>query len=84
MPHSLFIQRTSCRAAYSYSGYQPTSRIRFHEGLQDFWPSNTRKKDNGTRLIVKALQPHVIDAEVSTGPSKGKRVFLPRINMDCS
>ena len=23
---------------------------------------------NGTRLIVKELQPHVIDAEVSTGP----------------
>ena len=33
---------------------------------------------NGTRLIVRQLQPHVIDAEVSSGPSAGTRVFLPR------
>jgi ATP-dependent DNA helicase PIF1 len=34
---------------------------------------------NGTRLIVKAFQGNVIDAEIIGGQHSGKRVFLPRI-----
>lgn len=34
---------------------------------------------NGTRLIVRALQHHVIDAEIAVGRHRGTRVFIPRI-----
>ena len=34
---------------------------------------------NGTRLIVKALKPHVIEATIITGCDKNKDVFIPRI-----
>lgn len=33
---------------------------------------------NGTRLIVKQLMSRLIDCEVLTGSTKGKRVFIPR------
>jgi ATP-dependent DNA helicase PIF1 len=33
---------------------------------------------NGTRLIVVRLMQHIIDAEIATGPDKGRRVFIPR------
>ncbi len=36
---------------------------------------------NGTRLIVKRFQQHVIDAEILTGSHLGKRVFIPRIRI---
>ena len=36
---------------------------------------------NGTRLIVIDLQPRFIEAEVATGPLKGKRTFIPRLNI---
>ncbi|KAL6603039.1 hypothetical protein ACP70R_043400 [Stipagrostis hirtigluma subsp. patula] len=36
---------------------------------------------NGTRLVVKAFQENVIDAEIIEGQHAGKRVFLPRIPM---
>ncbi|GFS92702.1 ATP-dependent DNA helicase [Trichonephila clavipes] len=34
---------------------------------------------NGTRLIVKKLMQHVIQATVLTGCAKGEDVFIPRI-----
>ncbi|KAL7610033.1 hypothetical protein Lser_V15G12599 [Lactuca serriola] len=34
---------------------------------------------NGTRLICRAFQRNVIDAEIVVGQHAGKRVFLPRI-----
>jgi ATP-dependent DNA helicase PIF1 len=34
---------------------------------------------NGTRLIVVKLMQHIIDAEIVTGPDKGRRVFIPRL-----
>nr|KAJ0186885.1 hypothetical protein LSAT_V11C900499170 [Lactuca sativa] len=34
---------------------------------------------NGTRLICRAFQQNIIDAEISVGQHAGKRVFLPRI-----
>ena len=36
---------------------------------------------NGTRLIVRKFQRHVIDAEILTGSHLGKRVFIPWIRM---
>ncbi|XP_065645258.1 ATP-dependent DNA helicase PIF1-like [Hydra vulgaris] len=36
---------------------------------------------NGTRMKVCALQNSYIDAEVLTGVSGGKRVFIPRIQL---
>ena len=36
---------------------------------------------NGTRLIVRGFQRHVIDAEILTGSHLGKRVFIPRIRI---
>jgi len=35
---------------------------------------------NGTRLIINDLKPHVILAEVITGPSSGRNVFIHRID----
>ncbi|XP_013793520.1 uncharacterized protein LOC106477513, partial [Limulus polyphemus] len=34
---------------------------------------------NGTRLIIKALQPHVIEAQIQTSCGKGEDTFIPRI-----
>lgn len=34
---------------------------------------------NGTRLIVRALSPHVIQAEIVTGAFIGRNVLIPRI-----
>jgi len=34
---------------------------------------------NGTRFIVIQLMQHVIEAKVATGPTKGQRVFIPRL-----
>ncbi len=36
---------------------------------------------NGTRLIVVKLMQHIIDAEIATGPDKGRCVFIPRLNI---
>ena len=37
---------------------------------------------NGTKLVVKKLMLHVIEATILTeGPSAGKDVFIPRIPM---
>jgi len=36
---------------------------------------------NGTRLIVVKLMQHIIDAEIVTGADKGRRIFIPRLNI---
>jgi ATP-dependent DNA helicase PIF1 len=36
---------------------------------------------NGTRLIVVKLMQHIIDAEIAIGPDKGRRVFIPCLNI---
>jgi len=36
---------------------------------------------HGTRLIMVKLMQHIIDAEIATGPDKGRRVFIPRFNI---
>jgi ATP-dependent DNA helicase PIF1 len=37
---------------------------------------------NGTRLLVTALRPRVIQAVILTGRHRGQSVFLPRISLD--
>ena len=34
---------------------------------------------NGTRLIIKQLGSHVIEATIMTGQAKGENIFIPRI-----
>ncbi len=36
---------------------------------------------NGTRLIVVKLMQHIIDAEIATGPDKGRRILIPYLNI---
>ena len=36
---------------------------------------------NGTRLIITRLKTQVIEAKITTGPYKDKKVFIPRIDM---
>ncbi len=36
---------------------------------------------NGIRLIVVKLIQHIIDAEITTGPDKGRRVFIPHLSI---
>ena len=37
---------------------------------------------NGTRLCIKSLMPHVIEATILTGCAKGEDVFIQRIPTD--
>ena len=37
---------------------------------------------HGTRLIVKRLLTHIIDAEIKDGMSKRQTVFIHRIGLD--
>jgi hypothetical protein len=39
---------------------------------------------NGTRLVVRAADKHIIDAEILNGTHAGDRVFIPRIMMSLS
>ncbi|CAM1292594.1 Uncharacterised protein r2_g174 [Pycnogonum litorale] len=34
---------------------------------------------NGTRLIVKKMMTHLLEAQIMTGPGKNETVFIPRI-----
>lgn len=36
---------------------------------------------NGTRLVVKKLHNHLIEATILVGPHKGEDVFIPRIRL---
>ncbi len=36
---------------------------------------------NGTRLTMVKLMQHIIDAEIVTGPDKGKRIFILRLSI---
>ena len=37
---------------------------------------------NGTRLVIRSMMDHVLDAQILTGSRKGGRVFIPRIWLD--
>ena len=67
----------------SVNGIAP-HRLKLCNGMVIMLLRNMDKKlglCNGSRLIVRQLQPHVIEAEVITGQHAGKRVFIPRIDM---
>ena len=36
---------------------------------------------NGTRLIIKAMHEHVIEAEIVTGSHAGERTLIPRLRL---
>ena len=60
----------------------PPHKLRLVEGMIIMLLRNMNKKlglCNGSRLVVRRLQPNVIEAEVLTGQHAGRRVFIPRI-----
>jgi len=68
MPHSLFIQRTSWRATYSCRGYHPTSRTKFHNGVEDLRPSRIRKKDmQPSSCCPQGSHPYSHERQYHTG-----------------
>jgi ATP-dependent DNA helicase PIF1 len=65
----------------------PPHKLSLKEGaiimlLRNMGPS--RGLCNGTRLIIRKMHTHIIEAEILTGTSKGQIVFLPRIKMSPS
>ncbi|KAL4585914.1 hypothetical protein LXL04_010541 [Taraxacum kok-saghyz] len=73
--------------AKSTSGGLPPHYLRLKVGcpvilLRNIDPGNGLC--NGTRLICRSFQPHVIDAEIAVGQHAGKMVFLPRIPLSPS
>ena len=36
---------------------------------------------NGTRLVVHGMFPHVLDAQIVSGPRAGQRTYIPRFTM---
>jgi ATP-dependent DNA helicase PIF1 len=65
----------------SFSGVPP-HQLHFQEGCPIILLRNmTSDLANGTKLVVIQLMQHVIEAEVATGPAKGQRVFIPRLNI---
>ena len=39
---------------------------------------------NGTRLVVRNISKNVLDCEILTGNKVGRRVFIPKINLEPS
>jgi len=65
----------------SFSGVPP-HELHLQEGCPIILLHNmTSGLANGTRLIVIQRMQHVIEAEVATGPTKGQRVFIPRLSI---
>ncbi|KAL4574613.1 hypothetical protein LXL04_021447 [Taraxacum kok-saghyz] len=65
---------------------EPKRRAQFNQPLAKSTSGNYSGNGlcNGTRLICRSFQPHVIDAEIAVGQHAGKRVFLPRIPLSPS
>jgi len=62
----------------------PLHRLKLKVGVIIMLLRNLNKKRglcNGTRLIVKSLRPHVIQAEILQGKFQGKQVLIPRIDL---
>jgi len=60
----------------------PPHTLTLHEGYSVILLQNMPGGlANGTQLIVVKLMQHIIDAEIATGPDKGRRVFIPCLNI---
>ena len=62
----------------------PPHKLRLEKGMPVLLLRNldsAKGLANGTRLIVKGVQRHVMDAEIATGSYVGRRVFIPRITL---
>jgi ATP-dependent DNA helicase PIF1 len=62
----------------------PPHKLNLKVGCPVMLMRNVNPRDglcNGTRLIIRRLQRNIIDAEIMTGKSAGKRVLIPRINL---
>ncbi len=60
----------------------PPHELHLQEGCPIILLRNmTNGLANGTRLIVIQLMQHVIETEVAIGPTKGQRVFIPRLSI---
>ncbi len=65
----------------SFSGVPP-HELHLQKGCPIILLRNmTRGLANGTRLIIIQLMQHVIEAKVATSPTKGQRVFIPRLDI---
>ncbi len=65
----------------NFSGIPP-HELHLQEGCPIILLRNmTSGLANGIGFIVIQLMQHVIEAEVATGPTKGQRVFIPRLSI---
>ena len=62
----------------------PLHELKLKVGAMARLMRNLNKKQglcNGTRILIKALKPNVIHAEVLTGKAKGQEILIPRIDL---
>ena len=60
----------------------PSHKLELKNGMPIMLLRNLDPKSglcNGTRLIIKDMQNHILDCEIASGDQIGNRVFIPRI-----